>query len=96
MLSGPSFRSAFVYSISSLILSGFPLTSFHLADANLVARAILEIENPLFRLPLRVKIALFSRPPTSLVQLRPKFFHTLDLGRPISNEPPLSKLQSIN
>ena len=33
MLSGPSFRSAFVFSINSLILSGFPLTSFHLAQA---------------------------------------------------------------
>ena len=35
MLSGPSFRSAFVFSINSLILSGFPLTSFHLAEASL-------------------------------------------------------------
>ena len=37
MLSGPSFRSAFVFSINSLILSGFPLTSFHLAEASLSA-----------------------------------------------------------
>ena len=37
MLSGPSFRSAFVFSINSLILSGFPLTSFHLAEAPLSA-----------------------------------------------------------
>ena len=35
MLSGPSFRWAFVLSISSLILSGFPLTSFHLTEASL-------------------------------------------------------------
>ena len=35
-----------------------------------------------------MKIVQFSRPPTSLVHLRPKFFHSLDLGRPISNEPP--------
>ena len=35
MLSGPSFRSAFVFIINSLILSGFPLTSFHLAEASL-------------------------------------------------------------
>ena len=42
MLSGLSFRSAFVSSINSLILSGFPLTSFHLAEANLIPRAILE------------------------------------------------------
>ena len=35
MLSIPSFRSAFLFSINSLILSGFPLTSFHLAEASL-------------------------------------------------------------
>ena len=35
MLSGPSFRSAFVFSINSLILSGFPLTYFHLAEPSL-------------------------------------------------------------
>ena len=35
-----------------------------------------------------MKIVQFSRPPTPLVQLRPKFFNPLDLGRPISNEPP--------
>ena len=35
ILSGPSFRSAFVFSIKSLILSGFPLTSFHLVEASL-------------------------------------------------------------
>ena len=33
------------------------------------------------------KFAQFSRPPP-LVHLRPKFFHPLDLGRPISNESP--------
>ena len=32
MLSGCSFWLAFVFSINSLILSGFPLTSFHLAN----------------------------------------------------------------
>ena len=37
MLSGPSFRSAFVFSINSLILSGFPWTSFHLAETSLSA-----------------------------------------------------------
>ena len=37
MLSGPSFRSNFVFSINSLILSGFPLTTFHLAEASLSA-----------------------------------------------------------
>ena len=34
-----------------------------------------------------IKIIQFSRPPTPLVNQRPKFFHPLDLGRPISNEP---------
>ena len=37
MLSVHSFRSAFVLSINSLILFGFPLTSFHLAEASLSA-----------------------------------------------------------
>ena len=37
MLSGPSFTSTFVFSINSLILSGFPLTSLHLAEALLSA-----------------------------------------------------------
>ena len=35
MLSGPSFRSAFVFSINPLILYGFPSSSFHLAEASL-------------------------------------------------------------
>ena len=35
-----------------------------------------------------LKTVQFSRPPTPLVQLRPKFFHPLDLGPHISNEPP--------
>ena len=33
MLSGPFFMSAFIFSISSLILSDFSLTSFHLVEA---------------------------------------------------------------
>ena len=37
MLSGLFFRSVFVFSINSLILSGFPLTSFRLAKASLSA-----------------------------------------------------------
>ena len=37
MLLGPSFRLAFVFSINSLILSGFSLTSFHLAEVSLSA-----------------------------------------------------------
>ena len=36
MLSCPSFSSVFVFSINSLILSGFPLT-FHLTEASLSA-----------------------------------------------------------
>ena len=36
-LPDPSLRPAFVFSINSLILSGFPLTSFHLAQASLSA-----------------------------------------------------------
>ena len=37
MLSGPSFMSAFIFSVNSLILSSFPLTSFHLGEASLSA-----------------------------------------------------------
>ena len=37
MLSVASFKSAFVFSINSLILSGFPVTSFRLAEASLSA-----------------------------------------------------------
>ena len=43
MLSGLFFMSAFVSSIILLILSGFPLTSFHLAEAKLVPRGVLRI-----------------------------------------------------
>ena len=44
--------STFVFSINSLILSGFPFTSFHLAEANLFPRAVLKNQKPLFRFPL--------------------------------------------
>ena len=37
MLSCPSFRSAYAFSINSLILFGLPLTSFHFADVSLSA-----------------------------------------------------------
>ena len=40
MLLGLSFRSAFLFSIKPLIFFGFPMTSFHLAEANLILRAI--------------------------------------------------------
>ena len=47
MVSGLSFKSAFVFSINSLILPGFPLTSFHLTEANLFPRAILKNQKPI-------------------------------------------------
>ena len=37
MLLGPSFRPVFIFSINSLIFSGFPLTSFHVAEPSLSA-----------------------------------------------------------
>ena len=37
MLSGVSFRSAFVFRINLLVLSGFPFTFFHLAETSLSA-----------------------------------------------------------
>ena len=38
-----------------------------------------------------IKIVQFLRPPTPFVHLCPKFFNPLDLGRPITNKPLLSK-----
>ena len=57
MLSGLSFRSAaFVFSISSLILSGFLLTSFHLAQAPISSREqFKKKQKSLFHLPLIAK-----------------------------------------
>ena len=55
MLSGLSFRSTFVLSINSLTLSSFSMISFHLAEANLVPRAILKNWKPYFRLPFIAK-----------------------------------------
>ena len=43
-----------------------------------------------------MRIVQFSRSPTLFVQLRPMFFHPLDLGRPIPNEPPLPLSLSSN
>ena len=37
MFSGPSFRSGYVFNIKLLILSGFPLASFRLAEVSLSA-----------------------------------------------------------
>ena len=42
-----------------------------------------------------MKIAIFSRLPTLLVQLCQNFFHPLDLGRPVSNNLPPVHLQMI-
>ena len=42
MLTGLSFRLVFVFSINSLILSGFLLTFFDLAEAILAPRAVLK------------------------------------------------------
>ena len=39
-----------------------------------------------------MKIAQFSMPLTPLVHLRPKFFHSRDHGRPVSNKPPLQTI----
>ena len=41
MLSSPQFKSAFIFSFNSLILSGFPLTPFHLAEASRSASLLL-------------------------------------------------------
>ena len=42
-----------------------------------------------------MKIVQFSRSPTPLVHLLPKFFHSVDLGRPISKKTPPSSLQMV-
>ena len=42
-----------------------------------------------------MKIIQFSRPPTPLVHLPPKFFHPLDLGRPFPNATTSPPLQMI-
>ena len=39
-----------------------------------------------------MKIVQFSRTPTPLVHLRPLLLHPLELGRPISSEPPTPPL----
>ena len=41
-----------------------------------------------------MQIFQFSRPLIPHIHLRPMFFHPLDLGRPISNEPPLQMITS--
>ena len=50
----PSVRLSF-FSINSLISSGFPLASFHLAEPKLETGTILKNWKPLFRLPLIAK-----------------------------------------
>ena len=51
----PSLRVGFCFQYQLLILPGFPLTSFDLAESNLVPRAIFRKWKPLFYLPLTVK-----------------------------------------
>ena len=59
MLSGLSFRSALVLSVKWLILSGFPLTSFHLAEGNVVPWAILrKLKTPFSRSSYSEKMSL--------------------------------------
>ena len=42
-----------------------------------------------------MKIVQFSRPPTPLVHVRPKFLNPFDFERPISSELPPPTLQMI-
>ena len=59
MLSGLSFRSALVLSVKWLILSGFPLTSFHLAEGNVVPWPILrKLRIPFSRCSYSEKLSL--------------------------------------
>ena len=67
-VSGLSCRSAFVHSINSLILSGFPIDFIRLTEANLVPRAILKIQKPLFFLPLTAKRCAGVK-----VELKPRY-----------------------
>ena len=41
---------------------------------------------------MSIKIVQSSRPSTPFIHPRLKFFHLLDLGRTISNEPPLQMI----
>ena len=80
-------------------LLGFPailgLLVFHLLED------LINLVNPHVALPnlyillirddthmASMKLVQFSRPPTHLVHLRPKFFHPFDLGHPILDKPP--------
>ena len=65
MLSGPIFRSAFVFTINSLALSGFPLTSYHLAEAWLSAFSwlwtlVLQLSENITKCLLFIIIHIFS------------------------------------
>ena len=65
MLSGPTFRSAFVFTINSLALSGFPLTSYHLAEAWLSAFSwlctlVLQLSENITKCLLFIIIHIFS------------------------------------
>ena len=63
----PSVRLSF-FSINSLISSGFPLASFHLAEPKLETGTILKNWKPLFRLPLIAK-----RCSGANVELKPQY-----------------------
>ena len=63
----PSVRLSF-FSINSLISSGFPLASFHLAEPKLVTGTILKNWKPLFRLPLIAKRCAGAN-----VELKPQY-----------------------
>ena len=63
----PSVRLSF-FSINSLISSGFPLASFHLAEPKLETGTILKNWKPLFRLPLIAKRCAGAN-----VELKPQY-----------------------
>ena len=50
------------------------------------ANAFFHVRDDTYITPM--KIVQFSKPSNPLFHLRPKFFHALDLERPISNKPP--------
>ena len=60
MLSGPSLRSAFVLSINSLILSGFPLTFYHLAEASLECAVIQNYQEMSFFIIIHILVVILQ------------------------------------
>ena len=81
MLSGLSFMSTFVFSINSLILYGFPLTSFHLTEANLVPRTILK----------NLSLPLIAKRCTGIkVELKPHYLLFVDVHSCVCSCPKIS------